>query len=165
MILTFSQISFFILLFIGFLISFVITNKTLDYVDIFSRKLGILDYPNTRKIHSKPISRLGGSSMVVGLYCAFFLVKFIDQRFYNFNLNYQLFDLIILPLIFFFLIGLADDIFKLSPFTRLIFQLGTSSIAWINGLRIQNLDISFIQTDINYLILPEYLSFLCTILW
>lgn len=149
----------------AFAVSFIVTNTSLGVVKKISNRLGLLDYPNSRKLHSEPIARLGGVSIFLGFYCSVFVLDLLVKNFFIFNLNDYLFQLILLPLSLFFLLGLCDDIFKLSPVTRLIFQLSISSFAWMNGLRIENIDFSFFDIGIQNITLPSYLSLFLTIIW
>jgi UDP-GlcNAc:undecaprenyl-phosphate GlcNAc-1-phosphate transferase len=60
----------------------------------------------------------------------------------------------------FFFIGLADDLFNLSPISRLIMQLAVASVSWFMGVRIDFLSIPF-----GSLIHIDWISLPVTVIW
>lgn len=62
---------------------------------------------------------------------------------------------------FVFLIGLADDLFQLSPFSRLAMQFGVAAAAWGVGVRIEFINLP----GIGIWPFPVWLSLLITLLW
>jgi len=76
-------------------------------------KIGAVDYPDERKIHKKPVARLGG----LAIFIAFFIVVFSIS-----SLDKHLVGLFIGTLILLFF-GLLDDIFNLNPFVKLFGQI------------------------------------------
>ena len=93
-----------------------------------SKHLNLLDFPENRKVHSKPTPFVGG--LII-----FFSIIFSSILFeYNYFFNYLIYtsSLIII-------IGLIDDKYNLSPYTRLFFQFTTSFIMFGSGLIISNL--------------------------
>ena len=79
--------------------------------------------------------------------------------------NYEVLYVLITGSFIFFIIGLLDDLFNLSPFLRLIIEFATSAFIWAGGIKIQYLDISFIIGGYNNLTLPTFLSLLITCFW
>ena len=64
-----------------------------------------------------------------------------------------------------FLLGIADDLFQLSPYLRLVIQILISSYLISTGIVIENLDLSFFGFNNLTINLPIILSYLITILW
>ncbi|MDC3142125.1 undecaprenyl/decaprenyl-phosphate alpha-N-acetylglucosaminyl 1-phosphate transferase [Prochlorococcus sp. AH-716-I17] len=132
-----------------------------------SIKLGkifnIYDYPDKRKEHQKPIIRIGGLGIVLSFYLSIFLLSKISIIFFNFDLvgNFSK-SILILPFLI-FLIGFVDDIYSISPFLRLIFQILISICAWFAGIRIEAIDISFLNYE--PIIIFRFISLMVTILW
>ncbi|MFS8782642.1 undecaprenyl/decaprenyl-phosphate alpha-N-acetylglucosaminyl 1-phosphate transferase, partial [Synechococcus sp. R6-7] len=91
---------------------------------------GQLDFPDERKIHQQPMVRLGGVSIFFGNLVALLLLwgagAFGGLRTEQ---EYEIWGVTIGGVLF-FLIGLADDLFHLSPFSRLLMQFGVAAAAW-----------------------------------
>ena len=65
----------------------------------------------------------------------------------------------------FFLLGLVDDIKRISPWTRLVIEIILASLSWINNYGIYAFDFSFSSTPQLYYELPLFLSFFITLVW
>ena len=90
---------------VAFLFSFVLFKPSLA----ISKVTGAIDYPSTRKIHSKPIGRAGGFSFFI----AFSLILLISSVNLSFKIPLFLGSFLI------FLVGFLDDTLSLSPFMKL----------------------------------------------
>ncbi len=93
-----------------------------------SWKFNLLDHPNSRKIHKKPTSRLGGVAIMIAALISFLLnpIKFSD--------NNQILSLLSGSIIV-FLSGLYDDLFELSALKKLLTQIiATSIIVFYGGI-------------------------------
>tara|TARA_B100000212_G_C27382717_1_gene537834 strand:+ start:3334 stop:4341 length:1008 start_codon:yes stop_codon:yes gene_type:complete len=148
-----------------FITSLLITASTVTPLKIFSYKNNFTDYPDKRKLHKKPIPRLGGISIFLGSFLSFLITFiFFNQYFFDkVNIN-QL--LVILSGGFcFFLIGTIDDIKSLSPWKRLFFQVLFSIILWKNGFSIRFLDLSWLGFTSDYFQINEISSIIITIFW
>ncbi|AFZ43715.1 Glycosyl transferase, family 4, conserved region [Halothece sp. PCC 7418] len=147
-----------------YLLSFLLGTILVIMLTPIVKRVGIatgqVDKPDSRKIHNAPIVRIGGISIfsaTVLTVVALYLTKGWDL------LSPQEIKNVIgvtLGGCVFFLMGLADDIFDLSPFKRLGLQFLAIGGLWWQGLRI---DLSFIPWD-NALVVNS-LSFLITFLW
>ena len=85
-------------------------------------KYNFKDIPNDRAQHILPKIRLGGASIVLSFYISL-LIGFIFLRTNNFPIpsSFSIF-IVFLCLFVFFVLGLVDDLFTLSPFSRLFCQ-------------------------------------------
>jgi len=121
---------------------------------------GQVDQPDARKIHKTPIVRIGGISIFVAILGTALILYFFQG--FAFLTPQQLQDLIRITLgaCAFFVMGLADDIWNLSPFKRLGLQFLFIAGLWWQGLTI---DLSFLPWENALLINP--LSFVITFLW
>ena len=97
-----------------FLISFItsiISTPIFKYIGI---KYNLLDHPEARKHHRKPIVRIGGSSILLGFLISLLIIKF----YYGYTLYPLLnnnFELIFyISILLYFTLGFLDDLFKLS---------------------------------------------------
>ena len=145
---------------------FVVTYLLTPIIINKSNKLNMLDKPNDRKQHQKAIPRLGGISMFIG----FFIPTFIFLKFiYPISLSKDINSLLIITLLgatSFFIIGLFDDLFKYySPWGRLFFQSLVTIFAWLLGLKIQVINLSFLGFSYDSYALPSFLSLILTLIW
>ena len=127
---------------------------------------GRVDMPGARKVHSQPMVRLGGVSIFVGVLVALLSVwaagGFLgsDGEPLERVAEYSVWGVTLGGLAF-FLIGFIDDLFGLSPLSRLIMQSAVASVAWWVGVDIRFLTIPFVGITQ----LPAWLSLLVTIFW
>ncbi|MCF2970470.1 undecaprenyl/decaprenyl-phosphate alpha-N-acetylglucosaminyl 1-phosphate transferase [Synechococcus sp. Nb3U1] len=122
---------------------------------------GQLDLPDERKIHQQPMVRLGGISIFCGNLVALLLLwgagAFGGLRTEQ---EYEIWGVTIGGVLF-FLIGLADDLFRLSPFSRLLMQFTVATAAWGVGVRIEFVSLPVLGTWF----FPAWLSLLITLFW
>ena len=148
-----------------FTVSLATTIFTIPYIEKLGHDFKLIDLPNQRKQHNKPLVRVGGIGILAGYLIAYFGIGLSSYFFGNFIAKEEFLILTGTCLIAIFCIGFADDIIRLSPWTRLASEILVASYAWFNGMRIQVLDLSF-NTDIsNQIILIDSISFIITILW
>jgi UDP-GlcNAc:undecaprenyl-phosphate GlcNAc-1-phosphate transferase len=127
---------------------------------------GRVDMPGTRKVHQKPMVRLGGVSIFLGTLLALLVVwvtgGFIDSSGQPLAPpeEFQIWGVTLGGLAF-FLIGLADDLIGLSPISRLITQSVVAAIAWQAGVSITFLTIPFH----GLVSLPALVSLPITVIW
>ena len=130
---------------------------------LIAGKYNLSFYTEERRHSLKNKSRIGGVGILLTQIIFFFIAQFI---FNNFLRSYILIPYTLLFTVFSFsFIGLIDDLFNISPFYRLFFQISISIISWNQGLRLELLNHS------NYLIeqfsifdIP-IVSLLLTVLW
>ncbi|MGC9524031.1 MAG: glycosyltransferase family 4 protein [Limnospira sp.] len=150
----------------AFVISAVIVLWSTPIVKKIGLKSGRVDLPCDRKVHQRPMVRLGGVSIFIGTLVALLLVwglgGFIDSGGQPLapKQEYEIWGVTVGGMAF-FLIGLADDLFGLSPLTRLLLQTAIASLAWAVGVRIEFLGIPYFGglVHIGFLSLPV------TVLW
>jgi UDP-N-acetylmuramyl pentapeptide phosphotransferase/UDP-N-acetylglucosamine-1-phosphate transferase len=126
---------------VAFLVSAVVVLWSTPVVKIIGFKSGLVDLPNERKIHQRPMVRVGGVSIFVGTIIALLIVWWSG----GFGVlppvkEWEIWGVTIGGFAF-FLIGLADDLFNLSPFVRLLMQVVVAGLAWWMGVRIEFLSI------------------------
>ena len=122
---------------------------------------GLVDLPHERKIHQRPMVRVGGVSIFVGTIIALLIVWWSG----GFGIlptvkEWEVWGVTLGGLAF-FLIGLADDLFNLSPFVRLLMQVVVAGMAWWMGVRID-----FLSVPTGGLVdIVSWLSLPLTIVW
>lgn len=135
-------------LFISFFYPFIISIAITPIIKFFSRKLHILDYPGTRKIHQDPIPLLGG--------VAVFLAFAISLLFFRY-LSKEIIGILLAGLIF-ISFGLLDDAgikmrARYKIWTHLMFSL---IFIYISGIRFTFFD----QQWINILLTIGFIAFM-----
>jgi len=144
-----------------FLISFITTYFFIPLIINFALNRNIVDYSDPRKESRAPIVRIGGLGIITGISFSLLTLRYFGQ----FSIDRNHLDILIVLSICFFILGFLDDVFKLSPWIRLFFQIIFSSLAWAQHLRIESIDLTFFNYPGNYLILSNFFSFLITVIW
>ncbi|WP_172957453.1 glycosyltransferase family 4 protein [Aphanothece sacrum] len=144
----------------AFFISLMVVWWSTPIINQIGHKTGFVDKPNPRKMHQRPMVRLGGVSIFAGTIIALLIVWVLGGfGLLPPNKEWEIWG-VILGGIAFFLIGLTDDLFNLSPMSRLIVQTIVASAAWGVGVRIDFLSIPFADlVQIGWLSLP------LTVIW
>lgn len=151
---------------IVFLISNAVVLLATPVVRTIGLKWGRVDLPNDRKVHQRPMVRLGGIAIFLGAVTSLVLVwwsgGFIDAsgELLGPEKEFEIWGVTIGGLAF-FLIGLADDLLNLSALMRLLLQTSVAGLAWLVGVRIEFLTVPFA----GLVSLPDWLGLLITILW
>ena len=129
-------------------------------------KVGLIDSLEERKIKKRSLVRIGGLSIIISLFITYTLIILLSKYTYiNYpNINNFLLISIIISLSS-FLIGLSDDVKNISPFIRLIMQTFIATFIWIVGIRIENIDISFLKSNLEFIALNRPTSLFLTIFW
>ncbi len=145
---------------IAFLVSTVFVLWTTPIVKTIGIKSGRVDKPSERKIHQRPMVRLGGVSIFAATIAALLIVWGLG----GFGIlptqkEWEVWG-VTLGGCAFFLIGLADDLFNLSPLTRLLMQVIVATVAWSMGVHIDFLSIPF-----HGLVQMGWLSLPLTVIW
>ena len=144
----------------AFLISVTVVLWTIPDVKTVGLKLGIVDRPNARKIHKNPVVRVGGVSIFVGAISSLLIIWRLGGFAMVSPHQEGEIGAVILGSIAFFFIGLADDLFNLTPISRLIMQIVVATICWFMGVRIDFLSVPF-----DSLIQVGWLSLPITVMW
>ncbi|MDC3029027.1 undecaprenyl/decaprenyl-phosphate alpha-N-acetylglucosaminyl 1-phosphate transferase [Prochlorococcus sp. AH-716-P20] len=147
---------------IGFIFALTLTILIIPIVNKLSLGLNIIDKPEKRKQHKKRIVRLGGLGILIGLYSTMILL--IAFNFINFDENSFFWPVFYMAPLF-FILGFLDDLFNLSPFLRLFFQIFLSTIFWASGFHINNIEIqSFYGGNSSFYLINSF-SLLFTVFW
>ena len=145
---------------IAFLVSMTVVLWTIPDVKTLGLKLGIVDRPNARKIHKNPVVRVGGVSIFAGTIAALTIVWLLGGFSSLPAHKVQEIWVVIVGSILFFGIGFADDLFNLTPVSRLLMQLIVATGCWYMGVRID-----FVSFPVYSLIKIYWLSLPVTVVW
>ena len=100
----------------------------------FSKREGLVDVPNARKIHTKPISRIGGVAIWGSTMLTFLCLVLMSYYPYG-----KLLSGILLGGSLMFLLGLVDDIYNLNAKFKLVMQLSIATVVYLLGVQIDNI--------------------------
>lgn len=141
---------------IAAIISYLLGVFIVPLVIAYSKKQGLIDEPNERKIHKKPISRLGGVSIFASTMLTFLFLVFLSYYPYG-----SLLSGILLGSSLMFLLGLVDDVYTLNAKFKLFIQIAIVTLVYLLGVRID----SIINPLGGELQLGHISSYIITVLW
>lgn len=146
---------------ISFLTALIAVLVMTPVVKMIGIRSGRVDQPNERKVHDRPMVRLGGvaifAATMVAIAGAFVLGGFTGLT----GEAQTSFLAVLLGAIAFFAVGFLDDLFELSAISRLLMQFVVAAIAWYCGVRIEYLALPFVGAfSVGILSLPMTLVWL-----
>ena len=115
-----------------------------------SHKLGIVDQPNFRKVHTKPISVLGGTVILLSFLVGIWLGHPIETEVKP----------LVIGSVLIYLVGLIDDIYDLKPIIKLMGQIVAALVVVYYGVTID-----FISLPIGPTIHFGILGIPITVVW
>ena len=119
---------------IGTVIAYIFGVFLVPLVIAFSKKEGLVDLPNERKIHKIPVSRLGGVAIWTSTMLTFLCLVFMSYYPYG-----SLLSGILLGSSLMFLLGLVDDVYNLNAKFKLFIQLSIATIVYLLGVKIHSI--------------------------
>jgi len=119
---------------IGTIIAYIFGVFLVPMVISFSKKEGLVDVPNERKIHSKPISRIGGVAIWLST-----MLTFLCLVLMSYYPTGSLLSGLLLGSSLMFLLGFVDDIYNLSAKFKLVIQLSIATLVYLLGIQITSL--------------------------
>ncbi len=148
---------------IGFAIAFVCAFVATPFVRKLAIKLGAIDVPkDDRRMHKKPIPRMGGLAIFIGVIFSILYgiivskVEYKVEMFNNVIIGYMIGGAIII------IMGIFDDIKPLRAIVKLIIQIIAALVVVFFGLRIGHISNPFVEDA--YINL-SYLSIPLTVIW
>ncbi len=129
------------------IISAIISGGLTYYVKALAEKLKLFDLPEPRKVHQKPIPRLGGLAIGIS-----FLIVLIGYTLASQRLNFSGFQFfimdkrligVILGLIILLVVGAIDDIRGMKPWKKLFWQVVAALSVISFGLSVPYLRLPF----------------------
>lgn len=140
---------------IGAIISYLLGVFIVPLVIAYSKKQGLIDQPNERKIHKEPVSRLGGVAIFSSTMLTFLFLVFLSYYPYG-----SLLSGILLGSSLMFLLGLIDDIYTLDAKFKLFIQVAIATLVYLSGVKIDS-----IINPFGGVIQLGHFSYLITLLW
>lgn len=153
------QSTLFVSYLVSTLLAFVMMMVLTPFIKQTALRYNHVDRPSHRKVHQKPVPRLGGIAICIATITALLIAWFTGSFGPASAIDLSLKALLIGSFCF-FCIGLADDFFDLSPILRLVAQCVIVVILWSGGMRIECLSLPLFNS------LPlAWLSLPVTLLW
>jgi UDP-GlcNAc:undecaprenyl-phosphate GlcNAc-1-phosphate transferase len=143
-----------------FLLAFVSSLLFTPAVRAVARKLGALDLPGGRKVHDKPIPRLGGFSIFITFNLVLIIASQIDFFFFRENFLKEInFAWLIVASAIVLGMGAVDDFKKMPPSVKFFFQIIAGLIVALTSVKIQVVTLPFGAINLGIWSIPV------TILW
>jgi len=122
---------------VAFLCAAVVVLWTTPAVRAVGLKANQVDLPDPRKVHTRPMVRLGGVSIFAGVTAALLLVWSLGWfGTLPHSEEYEVWGVTIGSVLM-FIVGLSDDLYSLPALPRLAAQMGIAWGAWSVGVQIE----------------------------
>ena len=152
---------------VAFLLAFITAYVITPYTIRFAKKVGALDIPKeSRKIHKKPMPRLGGIAVIVGFTVSviYLLTVMSIEKTINLFGDEQYY----IKMIGFFgglvILGgfcFVDDLKNINPFFKLFGQILAATVVVASGILIDKISLPYVDT----IITEQASSMIITIIW
>ena len=141
--------------FIALLLSLVLS----PVIGRLGTRLGAVDLPGDRKVHTRPISRTGGAAIFLAFTLTLLVCPLLTTRVSDLLTWQPPWSFFFLGGVICFLIGLVDDFHRLNPWIKLFFQVMGASVAFWGGVRIDGFVIMGVSADFGIF------SYAVTVFW
>ena len=122
-------------------LAFILSLLFTPSVTLLAVRFGLVDQPDgKRKVHKKPIPRVGGIAVALAYFGAYLIVKGVFGH--HQLLSFQAIQGIAPAAILIFLVGLADDIFNLQPWHKLSIQILAAILVVSSGVHLGGSSVS-----------------------
>jgi UDP-GlcNAc:undecaprenyl-phosphate GlcNAc-1-phosphate transferase len=137
-----------------FLVSAAISAVSTPLAKSIAKKLGAIDVPkDERRIHSKPIPRMGGLAIYI---------SFVICSLYFWGLNKHIIGILLGGTIL-VIMGIVDDIKTLRPRYKLLFQVLAAIVLIVFDINVKSVTVPFVS--VNESVYIGYFGIPITILW
>ena len=126
-----------------------------------AERVGAIDKPDDRKIHIRPIPRLGGVAVFAAFILALLVQALVNPEVSSFWVVQREGITFFVALLFMFLLGIWDDMKTLKAIEKLFVQIILSSLVYAAGFRVSSIPHSMIAN----LTQIGAIDFLITTLW
>lgn len=131
-----------------FVLLFFVTYIAIKLFIKNASKFGLIDIPNHRSVHKKPIAVGAGIVFSAFFLIIFFLIHYFIPTIPDGNYIY-------LALFIIYLVGVYDDLFNINAQKKFFFIIMAAAIAYYNGFAIENLGTYFgYKISLGFVALP-----------
>jgi len=152
---------------VAFLLAFITAYVITPYTIRLAKKIGALDVPKeSRKIHKKPMPRLGGIAVIAGFVVSviyLLIVMSIEKTIFLFGSEQYYIKLtgFFLGLFVLAIFCFIDDWKNINPFVKLLGQIIAATIVALSGIQINRIALPYFNT----IFTVEISSIIITIIW
>ena len=123
--------------FLTFVIALVLALMLTPVAEWLGNRLGAVDMPLARNVHTVPIPRSGGLAITLSFILALIVVSFLPTSLSNILfLNTQNYFILLGALVI-FTVGFFDDFHRLRPSMKFLGQILAASLVYYSGLQIR----------------------------
>jgi UDP-GlcNAc:undecaprenyl-phosphate GlcNAc-1-phosphate transferase len=148
---------------VTFVLPIVLSICATPWVIRLAHMVGAIDQPDARKVHTRPIPRLGGVAVSVSFGLSLVVSAVVFPEFFKHLWVMQYHWMVLaISLILVLSVGIYDDVFSLSAMRKLLFQIVAGTLVYLAGLQIHTLSVPFgkgILLDVGPL------AYLITVMW
>ncbi|MCA0757522.1 undecaprenyl/decaprenyl-phosphate alpha-N-acetylglucosaminyl 1-phosphate transferase [Paenibacillus sp. N4] len=148
---------------VGFIIALIIALAMTPLVKKFAFKVGAIDKPNHRKVHTRIMPRLGGLAIYIAFVGAYFMLSpFIPDNLLRAQ-DVNMINALLVGGTIIIILGALDDRFELSAKVKLLGQIAAACVVVFGfGVKIDLLNVPFGETMQP---IAGWISIPLTILW
>ena len=118
----------------AFLVAAVLAWLLVPVAERIAWRIGAIDYPNERSLHTDPTPKLGGLAIFVAISVATILfLPWAEQT-----------QALLAGAVVITVVGVVDDIFELNPLLKLVGQIVAAAIPVLNGVNVSNFTLPFV---------------------
>lgn len=153
---------------IAFLLAFITTYVLTPFTMRLAKKVGAIDIPNDRRVNKKPMPRLGGIAVI----CGFIVSTIYLLIVMNFEGTINIFDVennyyikllgFLAGIIVLAITCYIDDSKGIPSWVKLVVQIIAAIIVAISGIKIENINIPFLDNKIFFY---DWISYIITVGW
>ena len=137
-------------------VSLLTSFLSVPFIKNIAIKAGAIDYPKDgRRMHKKPIPRLGGLSIYYGFIVSLLCFGTLDRQLWG----------IILGSLIIVILGVVDDIKTLKAHPKFVVQLIAAAVPVFMGSRINFVSLPFNQSVMPNIVFNDIISYGISILW
>ncbi|NAW51325.1 undecaprenyl/decaprenyl-phosphate alpha-N-acetylglucosaminyl 1-phosphate transferase [Elizabethkingia argentiflava] len=134
-----------LIVFIPFIIAILLSRIMIPYILLISYRKRLFDPVNSRKVHSRIVSRLGGVAFAPIQCCLYTIVmlivyklNFVDLEVMTWEI-FPMFTMLICGLAVLFIVGIGDDLIGVNYKAKFLAQIFVASLFPLSGLWINDL--------------------------
>lgn len=152
---------------IAFLLAFITAFVITPYTMRLAKKVGAIDIPNERRINKKPMPRLGGVAVLAGFFVSviyLLIVMNVEKNITLFGEEHYFIKILgfIIGAIILGVTCFIDDAKGIPALVKLAGQLVAAGIVIACGIKIDLVNIPFLDNQMN---LNDILSYIVTLCW
>jgi len=139
---------------LSLLVAFLVAFSATPVVMLYANKIGAIDIPkDNRRVHKRPIPRIGGLAIFYGFIISALIFGVIDENMAG----------ILIGAVIIVTVGIIDDIKGLPAIVKLICQIIAASVVVFSGVTIEFLGIPFAGNEM--IALTGWISSVVTVIW